>query len=183
MTHPPALKEQARALRQQGLLIKDIARQVPVPMPTLIRWLNPELEFRERARAKKAKFSQKRRCPTCKKKMSNNAALCRVCFHRQQKYWTSEKVVEAIQRWAIEQGAPPSYQEWLLSGPGHPALWTIISGNNPAFSSWSEALQAAGFEPRKRRRKMTPLDRQARAKMRRKAREDAIRRALTKENA
>ena len=185
VTHPPELRERAHELRAEGLLIREIAERLEdegtrVPTPTLIRWLNPEFEARERRKAKKRKFSETRRCPRCKKKMSNLSALCRTCYQADQKFWTREKVIEAIQTWAIEKGRPPSYQEWILSGPGHPAIWTITRGSTAAFASFGAALVAAGFEPRKRRKKLTPMDRQERAAMRRKSREEAIKRALRK---
>ena len=182
MTHPPELKELAHELRAEGLLIREIAERISVPTPTLIRWLNPEFEARERNKAKKRKFSEARRCPKCRKKIANNSALCRDCHLADQKYWTREKVIEAIQTWAIEKGVPPTYQEWVLAGPKHPAIWTITHGNNPAFPSFGAALVAAGFEPRKRRKKLTPMDRQERADMRRRSREETIKRALRKEN-
>lgn len=182
VTHPPELKERAHALRAEGLLIHEIATEIGVPTPTVTRWVNLQFEQRQRVKARKRKFTKKRRCPTCRKMISNNAVVCRDCFNKQQKLWTREKVIEAIQKWALEKGAPPSYQEWSIPrGPGYPSVWTVIKGNSPAFPSWSAALLAAGFTPSKRRKesRMTPAER---AEMRRNARENALKRALAKEN-
>lgn len=188
MAHPPELKQRAKELRKQGLLIKVIAADLDVPKTTVTRWLNPELEKRERARARNLKFSKKRMCPRCKtRRLANNSALCQRCERETRRKWTAERVVQAIQDWAIEHGYPPAYQDWQRSGDGHPALRSITDGPRPVFRSWSEALLAAGFKPyaRRRRRGRRPLteqEKQERAVLRRKLRENEIRKALEKEN-
>lgn len=178
MTRPAEERQLAEALAKQGLLHREIAAALNVPKPTISRWLNVELEERERGRARKLKYTEKKKCPNCGKRISNNAHLCLPCFNKEQKKWPRDRVIEAIQQWAVEHGAPPKYQEWVTAGKGHPAIWTIISGNTPAFSSWSEAILAAGLTPGTRRHaKFTPGER---AKMRRQAREETIKRAVAK---
>lgn len=171
MAHPPALREQAAKLRnEEKLLMREIAERLGVPKPTVVRWLNPELEQRERVNARARKLS--RRCPSCKSKMSADARLCVECHKRKQlaeRPWPREKVIEAIQAWAAKYGYAPVYNDWDASGPGHPARASILDGPNPVFPNWSAALRAAGFTPRKRRK----------ARAERIAR---LRRAIEKEN-
>lgn len=185
MAHPPELRERAKQMREGGALVKTIASELGVPKPTVIRWLNPELEQRERERARKRKFEEKKRCPSCGKKMANTAQLCLACYRSSQRHWTRERVIEALRAWAAENGRAPIFSDWERSGKDHPAIRTITAGSDPTFKTWSEALEAAGFEPRKRRGpKWTAekLNRQQRAELRRKNREDKLRRALAKEN-
>jgi hypothetical protein len=181
--HPPELRQRAKELRKQGLLIKVIAADIGVPKPTVARWLNTELEQRERRRAKRRKFSRGLHCPKCRRKMSNKAMLCDRCAHEKQtidRYWNRERIIDAIQHWALQHGHAPTYDEWRHAGRSHPAVRTII--DSPYFERWSEALIAAGFEPRKRRATQR-MTRQERAALRRKKREDALKQALTEENA
>lgn len=181
--HDPALKERAKELRGQGLLIRQIADEIGVPKPTVIRWMNPKLEERGRARARKLKYKGATRCPKCKRKKTVRAKMCRACYMSSQRYWTRDLVIEAIQAWAAEKGHAPVHGEWQKSGgKKHPALRTILDGPDPPFASWSEALLAAGFTPRQHRSKpeykLTP---QQRAAIRREIREQRIRKAIGKE--
>jgi len=185
VTHPPELRERAKQLRKQGLLIKVIAIELGVPKPTVIRWLNPKLEARGRTRARRLRYSKKRRCPECGERMSDDATQCVNCFDKNRRYWTRERVIEALRLWAAENGREPVVEDWDRSGKNHPAISTILDGVNPPFTSWSEALLAAGFTPRKRRSPrwtQSKFDRAKRAELRRKNREDALKRAVAKEN-
>lgn len=79
---------------------------------------------------------------------------CRFCHECQGKgyaFWTKEKLIEAIQRWARLYGKPPSASEWNSALRPHP---DYSSGDWPAwntvayyFGSWSAGIEAAGFEP------------------------------------
>ena len=184
MAHPPELRQQASELRSGGMLIREIAVELNVPESTVIRWLNPKLERRERANAKRRKFSRKRRCPKCGNKVSDKALICRSCQREAQskdRYWNRERIIDAIRAWALQHGHAPTYKEWEKKGKGHPATLTVHSGMYPPFASWSDALRAAGFEPRKRRSALR-LTNEERAAVRRKRREDILRQALEKEN-
>lgn len=151
MAHPPELKQRAQEMREQGLLIRVIADKLGVPKPTVTRWLNPELEARGRVRARKRKFTENRVCPDCGGPMGDASTHCRTCYVTSQRYWTRERVIDALHAWADANGRPPVLEEWERSGEGHPAVRTIVAGETSPFASWSEALLAAGFEPRKRR--------------------------------
>lgn len=182
MAHPPELRARARQMRKQGMLCRVIAVDLGVSMPTVVRWTNTELESRERIKARRRKFSAKKRCPKCKRKMSNPSGLCRSCYRIAQtteRYWTRERIIDAIQHWALTHGHAPTYGEWQRSGKGHPAVATIRDGPYAPFQSWGEAIVAAGFEPRKHRsgKRMTPTER---AELKRRIREDTLKEAVEK---
>jgi Homing endonuclease associated repeat len=74
-------------------------------------------------------------------------------------YWTEERIIQAIQRWAERHdGEPPAAHEWrrkrqrdlrpmLGNGPGsRPSACTVYR----VFGSWNAAIEAAGFRPRRR---------------------------------
>jgi len=98
-------------------------------------------------------------------------------------------VIEALRAWGADNGRAPVSADWQRSGENHPALRSILDGPDPPFRSWSEALLAAGFIPRKRRgpewteaklkRKAQSKERIAR---RRANKEEALKRAVAKEN-
>ena len=188
MAYPPELKQRAREMRKQGVLCRVIAVDLGVTKATVIRWTNPALEKRGRVRARKLKYTQKRKCANCGRRANNKATLCRTCFRLTRKYWTRDRVIEAIQDWTIKNGWVPTYAEWQRSGLGHPAISSIKGGPNPSFLTWGEALTAAGFKPRHRRvRKgvggpLTEAQKKERAALRRHAREEKLRMALEKEN-
>jgi hypothetical protein len=185
VTYPPELRQRAKELRKHGLLIRVIAAELGVPKPTVTRWLNPKLEARGRTRARRLKYAKKRRCPACGGKRADTASLCKSCSRAGQRYWTRERIVEALRTWAAEHGRVPVHEDWERSGKGHPAISSILAGPNPPFASWSEMLLAAGFTPRKKRGpKWTTekLNRKERAALRRANREDVLKRAIAKEN-
>ena len=186
--HDSTLRARATELRKQGFLIRVIAVELGVPKSTVTRWLNPEFEKRERANARKRKYGndpQATKCPRCKRKKTKRAKVCLRCARELQtidRPWNRERVIEAIQRWAIEKGHAPVSGEWDRSGKWHPAISSIVRGPHPVFGSWSEALTAAGFTPRQHRsgqRKYAPGER---AVLRRRIREQKIIEALQKEN-
>lgn len=69
------------------------------------------------------------------------------------KYWTPERVVEAIQRWAREHdGVPPVANDWRRPPPGYPSTTSVYRTRarpNGAFRTWNEAIEDAGFTPKK----------------------------------
>lgn len=185
MAHAPELRQRAKELRKQGLLIKVIAVELGVPKPTIARWLNPKLEARGRTRARKLKFAKKRHCSKCGSRITNNATLCATCFRASQRYWTRERLIEAMRAWAADNGRAPVMEDWERGSEDHPAVRSIFTGPSQPFKSWSELLLAAGFTPRQRRGPRwtnEKFDRKTRAALRRQNREDALKRAIAKEN-
>jgi len=74
-------------------------------------------------------------------------------------YWTDERIIAAIQRWAREHdGEPPRMQDWGRGGTSlDRGVWGTTSRSRPTrnlvvirFGTWGAALAAAGFEPRGR---------------------------------
>jgi len=70
-----------------------------------------------------------------------------------QPYWTEERIVAAIRRWAERTGRPPLYTEWLRGRRGYtphvnnrrsdrPSAATVLK----VFGRWSAAIEAAGVE-------------------------------------
>lgn len=178
--HAPELKEQARQLRTEGALIREIADQIGVPKTTVARWLNPTLEERERVKARKRKFGKKRTCPQCGRLRANTAALCQRCYREGQRYWTRERIIDAVLLWAANHGRRPTSKDWERGAPDHPAVSSILNGPSPPFKTWAEAVQAAGFRLDRRRKPGLLFDRQKRATLRRDMRETRLKRALEK---
>jgi len=58
-------------------------------------------------------------------------------------YWTRERMIERIQRWHAETGAPPLSTEWFAPGGD----WPAVSAVRKTFGSWANAIREAGYEP------------------------------------
>ena len=186
MSRSPEQRQEAQALRAQGLLLREIAEEIGVPKATVTRWLNPEFEKRERAKAKKRKYAKHRKCKSCGKRISNTSVLCLACYKASQRYWTRERLIDAVKEFAAENGYAPRAQDWYRSGPGHPAFSSVREGDNRPFRRFSELLVAAGFTPGQRRgprknRKLTTLQRAERAALRREKREKMLKQAIQQE--
>jgi hypothetical protein len=73
-------------------------------------------------------------------------------------YWTAERIIDSIDRWAGTHAEPPTADDWRVGmqdwkgpfGPyrprGHPSATMVAH----VFGSWSAGLTAAGFTPRPR---------------------------------
>jgi Homing endonuclease associated repeat len=60
--------------------------------------------------------------------------------------WTGDRIVAAIQAWAQRTGRPPGAEDWReATASAHPSTMRVIR----VFGSWSEAIAAAGFVPRR----------------------------------
>jgi hypothetical protein len=100
--------------------------------------------------------------PTSLGGMGRASGHCRSCANKARTLWTSETIVSAIQRWAAETGGPPTACDWNTAqaratgrpprSPHYPPASTV----QKVFGSWSNAIEAAGFEcrPPGRRRKV-----------------------------
>ncbi len=79
-----------------------------------------------------APATERERCPTCGRAIP---------------YWTPARIVAAFHRWEREFGAPPKVPEWQKrKTPWHPTINVVRS----VMGSWSAAIRAAGYEPRRR---------------------------------
>lgn len=59
-------------------------------------------------------------------------------------YWTHDRIIEAIVRWAeLHDGKPPASSTWFKAPDGYPSTSVV----KREFGSWSRAIRAAGLEP------------------------------------
>lgn len=56
--------------------------------------------------------------------------------------WTRETIIEAIQRWAHEHGAPPASTDWFKRVDDYPSTSMV---KRLFDGSWADAVEAAGF--------------------------------------
>ncbi|MGE5601596.1 MAG: homing endonuclease associated repeat-containing protein [Nitrososphaerales archaeon] len=122
--------EVAERLDRAGLLVAEIAGLLAVKPPTVRRYL--------RASA----------CPDCGSPVVDaRSRRCQSCAPRRarQSAWTAEEIVAALRAWAAEHGCPPTSKDWRRASEGHPGRWSVVRH----FDSFSAALRAAGFAPRR----------------------------------
>ena len=60
--------------------------------------------------------------------------------------WNRETIVYAIDLWHRRYLKTPTVAEWERAGDDHPCRHTV----QRVFGSWSAAMRAAGFKPRRR---------------------------------
>lgn len=60
--------------------------------------------------------------------------------------WDRETIVYAIDLWHKAHLKTPTVAEWETAGSEHPCRHTV----QRVFGSWSAAMRAAGFKPRRR---------------------------------
>ena len=152
--------QRVRALRDEGLLQREIAEQVGVGRSYVSDLLRDP--FGELARQRKESYRGE--CEICGGPTdgSNGPAkapkLCAICLPGTLKIWTREKVIETIQEWARRRGRPPKANEWIRSiidpdgykFPPRTAVYVSQEGSTAPFSMWADAIASAGF-PRPRR--------------------------------
>lgn len=78
------------------------------------------------------------------------AKICGECAHilgHEGRYWTRERVIEAIQRFAAEHGRPPTANDWNHGGrgEGYPPVGSCYGRKTTPFIYWADAIEAAGF--------------------------------------
>lgn len=94
---------------------------------------------------------------------SRPSRLCVVCA-TPEKFWTRERIIDAIQRFAATNGRPPTAAEWIRADrengyPPRSVVYRQPSCKTAPFASWADAIKAAGFtRPRigKRQDDLTP---------------------------
>jgi transcriptional regulator with XRE-family HTH domain len=89
-------------------------------------------------------------------------ANCEARYNHESRYWTRERIIDAIQQFAAVHGRPPIADEWIRPDHehGYPARSTVYNSHNgrkdPPFEKWADAIEASGFpRPTTRRRTMT----------------------------
>ena len=68
--------------------------------------------------------------------------------HVSNKYWTRDRITEAIQEWAAQHGQQPSASEWRhVSVRNKNGRYPSVRTVQREFDSWSIAIDSAGFAP------------------------------------
>ena len=146
--HSNRLKQVALDLRQeQGLGPKKIAARLGISVSTVSRWIYPDYNEKQKQAAREYKERNRGTCQTCGAPTWIGSKTCRGCQAQklhQDKYWTEERVIEAIQRWASQHGQPPGARDWVRRGDHHPSMSAVYGPHSP-FPNWSDAVEAAGF--------------------------------------
>lgn len=62
----------------------------------------------------------------------------------EERYWTRERIIAAIQQWARDHGKPPTFREWQKRA-GVGALRPSTSTIRRWFPTFADAIEAAGF--------------------------------------
>lgn len=90
--------------------------------------------------------------------------LCIWCFDERNRKWTKRTIISAIRKFERKYGYPPAMRDWNPSAAlrdGRRDLaerfcedgcWpssALVYRPGAPFSRWSEAIEAAGFTPRK----------------------------------
>lgn len=157
----------AQVLQKEGLNKSEIGRTLGVAPSTVTRWLDPEAAERSRRSSKAAKLLRTGNCIDCNtptsydgraRKGESNYRRCRNCANLARHlaiYWTREKVIDAIQRFALANGRPPISTDWSTADkandyPSKTQVYRHPSTSPSApFAFWADAIEAAGF-PRPR---------------------------------
>lgn len=153
--HDQRLHEKALRLRAKGLYVREIAVALDVPRSTITSWLLPHTKESQRL----WRLRNAGTCVDCggptdasggRAKVAKRCHGCAVAHGRSQKYWTRERIIEAIERWVETHDQIPSAADWIRAAPdqSHPAISSVYAPRAGVFGSWNEAIEAAGFEPR-----------------------------------
>jgi hypothetical protein len=138
-------KRQAAELRAEGLTYPAIARVMGIThVTTLQRWLTGGVQPRG---VRADTYVAGRACVECGSPRHRTArgVRCVDCQKRETLYRNAINGVAALQDWVAEHGEPPTIEEWVSAG-----LRPIPTTLARTFGSWSEALRAAGLDPRER---------------------------------
>jgi hypothetical protein len=134
---------EARRLRDQGLLLREIGERMGVSTQAVHEWLSdPDGSLR---RARKASYRGV--CVDCGGPTDGSngpgkaSVRCMDCIA-----WTREGILLAIMEWADDHGGvPPREQDVRIGAEGHSRL-PYESSVRRHFGSWNNALLAAGFD-------------------------------------
>jgi hypothetical protein len=134
---------QARRLRDQGLLLREIAERMGVAIQTVHAWLSDP--GGEKLAARKKSYGGT--CSECgaptegSNGPANPAARCLACSS-----WTPEAILAALRAWAAEHHRSPRQEDWSRTGSqgvrGSVPSWRAVVRH---FGGWNEGLLAAGL--------------------------------------
>jgi hypothetical protein len=73
-------------------------------------------------------------------------------LQRTQRLWTPERIIGAIRRFVAQHGRPPTSTERACQEiPAFPSVGVVCR----EFGTWNAAIEAAGFEPRRRGQRLS----------------------------
>lgn len=151
------LAARVRELRDRGLTHREVAEQLGISRSYAATLDTDPDGTKARAR----KDSYRGTCARCggattgSEGPSARPTHCRTCSHalqQENKKWTRDAVIAAIQRFAAEHGRPPRVTDWVRARDGYPSRNSCFSSSaspNAPFASWADVIEAAGF-PRPR---------------------------------
>lgn len=147
---------QAQALRDEGLLLREIGERMGYSLKMVQEWLSDP--NREKVAARRARYS--RPCADCGKPTDGSGGYadqrtrCRSCcksYQHETRAWKREAIIEWIRAYQREFGhVPPSTVQnrkkhvpsGFLVAPGTDAVRREFGADG-----WRKAVRAAGFEP------------------------------------
>lgn len=140
----------ALALREHGLLPREIGDELGISRSYAAELLDDPAGDKVRAR----KNGYRRPCPDCGALMngSNGRQAPRLCadctsaVQHEERHWTKQRVIAAIQLWNELHGRPPVAQDWLQYADR--TSWPTVTAVQREFGSWRAAIAAAGFPSR-----------------------------------
>jgi hypothetical protein len=143
----PDWLDQARVLCDEGMTLGQITEELGVPKQRLSEWLRTD-----------------NHCVDCGTLLLARSERCQPCQAVENKLWTREAIILAIQEWAKEYGEPPAGPDWnaydcrQVLGDEERALrhecgvsagrWPWMSVVVREFGTWNAGIRAAGFESR-----------------------------------
>ena len=144
--------EQARTLRSQGLLLREIAAELGVARTTVGQYLADP----DGARLKARRDGYRGRCECGSPTHGTNGpgkapTRCIKCTsesRHESRYWTAERVVSELQAWARELRRAPGAREAATRGA--PVPLGMVQRES---GSWNNGLAAAGLPTITRRAK------------------------------
>ena len=128
---------EARQLRAEGLLLREIAERFGIAVSTASDWINDPDGSRLRAR----KASYAGTCAECGGPTDGSEGpgraprRCMECIR-----WTDDEIVEAMRRWAADYDRPPKTWDWRTKGVDHPTAVVVTRR-----MGWNVALRMAGL--------------------------------------
>lgn len=160
------LAQHVQNLHSDGMNGTQIANALGYSRSYIASIINDPTGEKNRERRKR----YQKPCPQCGTLMDGSNGLgpdapklCQRCSTQAAKdnrYWTRERIIESIQRYAALYGQPPRSipdflspqlhqdNQGLFDTPGFSSVYKYRNNNNP-FGSWADAIEAAGF-PRPR---------------------------------
>jgi Homing endonuclease associated repeat len=156
---------EARRMRADGMLLREIAERFGVSTSTALRWTDDDYRERQLAKSRAVKKRYAGQCRECGAETNGSngpgsaADVCGRCAPAVYTVWTRLEIVRAVQRFAMRYGRPPTSVDFCPTrahAAGH--RWRAErfyrDGDYPhvhsvqaRFGSWSEAIRAAGFRP------------------------------------